>query len=101
VVAGIATALRVGALSADAVAVEARKSAQADDAAAESGSADGRTRPAGNPVQIPEDVASLTTQRRLTTLPIDTRPPPSVAAYDQLLRRHQPPPAAASQGDAS
>lgn len=28
------------------------------------------------------------TARRLTHLPTDTRPLPSVAVYDQLLRRH-------------
>ncbi|WP_436763128.1 hypothetical protein [Streptosporangium sp. V21-05] len=100
VVAGIATALSVGALSADVVAVEARKAAQADQA----GSAEPRhttpgSRPVGNPAEIPDDVASLT-QRRLTTLPVDSRPLPSVAAYDQLLRRRDRP-SAASQGDAS
>jgi transposase len=98
VVAGIATALRVGALSADAVAVEARKATQADETA-DTRPAHPGIPPVGQPVEIPDEVASLT-QRRLTTLPIDTRPPPSVAAYDQLLHR-QPPSAAASQGDAS
>ncbi|MBB5790383.1 hypothetical protein [Jiangella mangrovi] len=76
-VAGIATALRAGALTPDAVAVEARKAAEQDaitddhGAAADAGSS-------------PAPVTSLT-QRRLTTpLPADTRPPPSVAAYYQL-----------------
>jgi hypothetical protein len=102
VVAGIAAALQAGALTADAVAVEARKAAQADhqDQADASGS---------TVRQAPADpglgqVASLT-QRRLAALPLppDTRPLPSVAAYDQLLRRPPRAPAARptshSQGD--
>ena len=83
VVAGIAAALAAGALTADAVAVEARKAAQADSGG------DTITGPDAPPAVPP--VTSLT-QRRLAALPPDTRPLPSVAAYDQLLRR--PPPAA-------
>ena len=50
------------------------------------------------PAAVPP-VTSLTL-RRLAALPPDTRPLPSVAAYDQLLRR--PPRAATpSQGDQS
>jgi transposase len=83
VVAGIAAALTVGALTADAVALEARKAAQSD----------GDPVPGPIPPQ-PERLAwldepavvSLTT-RRLAQLPPDTRPLPSVAVYDQLLRR--------------
>uniref|UniRef100_UPI003983B969 hypothetical protein n=1 Tax=Enemella evansiae TaxID=2016499 RepID=UPI003983B969 len=77
VVTGIAAALRAGALTADAVALEARKAAaspedpQQTDAPARSG-----------------PVASLT-EHRLTHLPRDERPLPSVDAYDALLtRRH-------------
>ena len=86
VVAGIAAALAAGALTADAVAVEARKAAQAGDG--------GTARPDTPPPAPP--VTSLT-QRRLAALPPDTRPLPSVAAYDQLLHRtpRAPPP---SQG---
>ncbi len=76
VVAGIAGALAAGALTSDAVAVEARKAAQTDPTPA----ADS----AGGPA-LPQ-LTSLTA-RRLAALPADTRPPPSVAAYDQLLRR--------------
>ena len=88
-VAGIAAALAAGALTADAVAVEARKAAQA--------SSGETARPDEPPA--PPPVTSLT-QRRLAALPADTRPLPSVAAYDQLLRRtpRAPPP---SQGDPS
>ncbi|MEV4225475.1 IS21 family transposase [Nonomuraea sp. NPDC049725] len=98
VVAGIATALKVGALTADAVAVEARKAAHGDP---QPTTVEPGARPIGTPVQLPEDIASLT-QRRLATLPVDTRPLPSVAAYDELLpsRRALAPPAT-SQGDAS
>ncbi|WP_220447565.1 hypothetical protein [Nonomuraea diastatica] len=75
----LAAALRAGALTADAVALEARKAA--DEATGQPGqpgqSADSATSPT---------VASLTA-RRLEKLPPDTRPLPSVAAYDQLLRR--------------
>ena len=76
VVAGIAAALAAGAVTADAVAVEARKAAQA-------GSGETACPPAP-PAPLP--VTSLT-QRRLAALPADARPLPSVAAYDQLLRR--------------
>jgi hypothetical protein len=87
VVAGLATALGVGALTADAVALEARKAADADDVSAadpphEFAPADV---PAG---QAPARVTSLTA-RRLAHLPLDTRPLPSVAVYDQLLRRRR------------
>jgi hypothetical protein len=71
------------------LAVEARKAAQADS---------GGTAVADMPPAVPP-VTSLT-QRRLAALPPGTRPLPSVAAYDQLLRR--PPRAPSpSQGDRS
>jgi len=76
VIVGLATALRVGALTADAVALEARKAA------------DGEPLPTpalDTPEQDVPALASLTL-RRLAQLPPDTRPLPSVAAYDQLLR---------------
>jgi len=90
VVAGIAAALRAGAMTADVVAMEARKAADASppDAAAQ-------------PEEIPRPspVASLT-ERRLAAPPSVPRPLPSVAAYDQLLRRPRPPATRpASQGD--
>jgi transposase len=75
VVAGLAAALRAGALTADAVALEARKAAD---------EAGGQPARAGTPA-FPPAVTSLTA-RRLDKLPPDTRPLPSVAAYDQLLR---------------
>jgi transposase len=78
VVAGMATAVRSGALTADAVALEARKAAETDDHMV--------AQPPASPGQTA--VASLT-QRRLTHLPADIRPLPSVAAYDQLLRRNR------------
>jgi transposase len=81
VIAGITAALSVGAHTAEVVAVEARKAAQA-----------GKTDP--GPVGPPPEtedpalgaqVTSLTL-RRLAALPPDTRPLPTVDAYDQLLR---------------
>jgi hypothetical protein len=78
VVAGLAAALRAGALTADAVALQARKFAETDD---HPHTVDEPARPVGNVVSL--------TERRLAQLPADTRPAPSVAAYDQLLRhRH-------------
>ena len=78
VVAGLAAALRAGALTADAVALEAREAADEAD-----GQPAPDTAPAGPPA-----VTSLTA-RRLDKLPPDVRPLPSVAAYDKLLRRHR------------
>lgn len=74
--AGLATTIRAGALTSDAVALEARKAAEADRGAGSGSSA--------TPARW-APVTSLT-QRRLADLPADTRPVPSVAAYDQLLR---------------
>jgi hypothetical protein len=86
VLAGITAALSVGALTADAVAVEARKATQ--DSAGQTGD----TAVAGGRADPVPPVTSLTA-RRLATLPPDTRPLPSVAAYDQLLRRSRQHPA--------
>jgi transposase len=76
VLAGISAALTVGSVNTDVVAVEARKAAQVrgiDISPLESA-------PAGTA----SPVISLT-QRRLSELPADDRPSPSVAAYDDLL----------------
>ena len=81
VVAGLAAALQAGALTADAVALEARKAADESDS--------GPSAPQASPAPPPA-VASLTA-RRLEKLSADTRPLPSVAAYDQLLRRNRTP----------
>ncbi|MFI6900581.1 hypothetical protein ACIBKY_04940 [Nonomuraea sp. NPDC050394] len=95
VVAGIAAALTVGALSADVVALEARKIAQADEP------------PASDPPEPrPEHLAWLDepavvslTSKRLAQLPPDTRPLPSAAVYDQLLRRRSSGAQPASEGE--
>jgi hypothetical protein len=84
VIAGIGAALSVGAHTADVVAVEARKVAQARD-----GSSDGPAEPARPVPATPAQVTSLTL-RRLAELPPDTRPLPTVDAYDQLLRHPRP-----------
>ena len=72
VVAGITAALTVGAVSPDVVALETRKHAQQ------------HATPTGtDPVVVSlqaRRLADLTDQ-----LPLDLRPPPSVAAYDSLL----------------
>lgn len=89
VVAGLAAALRSGALTADAVALEARKAVDGDtDTCADNvhTSAAGQTVTAA----ATSAVTSLT-QRRLAHLPADTRPLPSVAAYDQLLPSRRTP----------
>lgn len=82
VVAGLATALRAGALTADAVALEARKAAQTEDEPPIGASVP------TTPGQAPATVTSLH-EWRLAHLPPDTRPLPSVTLYDQLLRRRR------------
>jgi len=83
VVAGITAALTVGAVTADVVAVEARRHEALT----------GSDRPAVEQARGPERRVVSLTQRRLADpatviagLPHDTRPLPSVDAYDQLLR---------------
>lgn len=104
VVAGLTAALQVGAVTADVVAVEARRHA------ATGGSESGRHRVARTAQREQEDgqptrtrVISLT-QRRLADpatviagLPADRRPLPSVAGYDELLTRRTTPPATATE----
>ena len=83
VVAGLHAALRAGALTADAVALEARKAADTDVPTTPTIAADTSVDPA-------DARSGPSTQRRLSHLPPDTRPLPSSTSYDQLLRR--PPP---------
>ncbi len=89
-VAGLATALRAGALTADAVALEARKAAQAEDEP---------------PAALPAGASGSATvtflhEWRLAHLPPDTRPLPSVTPYDQLLRRRRASGGAHPEGEA-
>jgi hypothetical protein len=88
VIAGISAALRVGAVSADVVAVEARRQAAEHQGSPES------DRHHGARGELSEQQVVSLTQRRLTDpaaviagLPADSRPLPSVAAYDELLAR--------------
>jgi transposase len=81
VIAGIEAALSVGAHAADVVAVEARRAADARAAAPAPQDGDGQ----GRLPAVPQ-VTSLTL-RRLAALPADSRPLPTVSAYDQLLTR--------------
>jgi transposase len=71
---GISAALTVGSVSADVVAVEARKSAQRR----------GIQPPPVQVIQRSRQLVSLT-ERRLAELPGDDRPLPSVEVYDDLL----------------
>jgi hypothetical protein len=95
VIAGITIALHAGATSADVVAMEARRAQQVS-----------RSAPAASdsePVATAQEqrrVMSLT-ERRLASLPPDSRPLPSVAHYDQLLRRRAAGPASPQQGEVS
>lgn len=89
VIAGIEAALTVGAVTADVVAVEARRHAASTNDTGGSGSARHLVARRGSGEQR---VVSLT-QRRLTDpaaviagLPADSRPAPTVDHYDQLLR---------------
>ncbi|MGI5347295.1 hypothetical protein ACQEU8_03770 [Streptomyces sp. CA-250714] len=77
VVNGLAAAHRAGALTADAVALEARKAAQGE--TTETSARTGAPRD--------ESSATVTSDWKLSHLPPDTRPLPSVAHYDQLLRQ--------------
>lgn len=81
VVAGLAAALRAGAMTADAVALEARKAAQAEIEPV----------PVAGPLIPGSSPATVTSlhEWRLAHLPADTRPLPSVTPYDQLLRRRR------------
>ena len=90
VVSGLEAALQIGAVTADVVAVEARRAA---------GTTMARPKSADVAAPVERRVVSLT-QRRLTDpaaviagLPADTRPAPSVTGYDELiaLSRHTRP----------
>lgn len=93
--AGITAALHVGAVSADVVAVEARRHA----ASVPTGGAGSDRHPDAHAEVKVQRVVSLT-QRRLMDpaaviagLPPDTRPVPSVGAYDELLAKRTEHPA--------
>jgi hypothetical protein len=78
VVAGLTAAVSVGATSADVVAVEARKAAQARGVPAQ---------PAAQPpTPTSRDRVASLTERRLRDLPADDRPLPTMAKYDDLLQ---------------
>jgi hypothetical protein len=91
VTAGITAALSVGAVTADVVAIESRRATKP--------AGSNRDRYRGAHGQVREQRVVSLTQRRLTDpaaviagLPPDTRPLPSVAAYDELLPRRRTPP---------
>ncbi|MFC4949235.1 IS21 family transposase [Pseudonocardia sp. GCM10023141] len=86
VLAGIAAALAAGSVSADVVAIEARKHAITSAEAGEPAVA-----PSAAPQRSRASVVTLGA-RRQAALPADARPAPSVADYDQLLAHRQPRP---------
>ncbi|MFD0021673.1 hypothetical protein [Streptomyces sp. NPDC058382] len=81
VVAGLAAAYRAGALTADAVALEARKAAEGETAEP--------PLPVWpvDPAYGPAATVTHLSDWKLSHLPPDDRPLPSVAHYDQLLHR--------------
>lgn len=88
VVAGLATAYRAGALTADAVALEARKLAESDGEhepppPARTRAVSRERQPAGAPVTFLADW-------KLSHLPPDDRPLPSMSRYDQRLKQPRP-----------
>lgn len=98
--AGIAAALSVGAVSADVVAVEARRHAASVPAVTAGGSGSDRHPVARVEVKV-QRVVSLT-QRRLMDpaaviagVPQDKRPLPTIAIYDELLAKRTQTPASA------
>jgi transposase len=85
VIMGIQAALSVGSFNVDVVAVEARKAADLRQRQTQpAGQAGKPTAEPGRPMTGPQ-VTSLTL-KRISELPADERPLPTVDAYDQLLR---------------
>ena len=82
VLAGLKAALDAGALTADAVALEARKLADQQH--------DEHEAPPDPTADAPPTVRSLTERRLRTQLREDSRPVPSVDKYAQLLRSRHP-----------
>lgn len=93
---GLAAALRAGALTADAVALEARKHDENADDAADDTATDHPTPLMGGDGAHGQGetpaVRSLTERRLRAHIPADTRPLPSVDKYDQLLPSRRDPP---------
>ena len=89
VIAGITSALSVGAISPDVVAVEARRHATTHTPTPAIPTRRGTV--VNLPPRRPTDPHQV-----IAHLPEDTRPLPTVTAYDELLRRRQPDPTPAS-----
>ncbi|CAM3612369.1 hypothetical protein GCM10009762_09280 [Dermacoccus barathri] len=89
VIAGITSALSVGAISPDVVAVEARRHATRHTPIPTTPTRRGTV--VNLPPRRPTDPHQV-----IAHLPEDTRPLPTVTAYDELLRRRQPDPASAT-----
>ena len=84
VFAGITAALQAGSVSADVVAIEARKAAAAIGSTVDSTTLTASGKPAV-PRRSPSRLVTLPARSNARQLPADTRPAPSVADYDQLL----------------
>jgi hypothetical protein len=102
VLAGIRAALNAGSVSADVVAIEARKhTATATDAADTATDASATDEPTA-PQRSRAAVVTLGARRQAASwagLPADARPAPSVRDYDQLLtRRRSSPPTSGPEG---
>lgn len=78
-IAGIRATLEAGSVSPDVVAIESRKHAAAAGDATDAAAGELR------PQRSRSKVVSLPERRRSGELPPDSRPVPSVEAYDQLL----------------
>lgn len=97
VVAGLAAALRVGALTADAVALEARIVADPDQPRGQRSPEAADATPHSPTSDMPTPTITSLTKRRIRTvaLPPDDRPLPNVAKYGDLLpsrrQAHRPP----------
>jgi hypothetical protein len=84
VLAGITAALQAGSVSADVVAIEARKAAATIGSTVDSATLTADGKPAV-PRRSPSRLVTLPARRNARQLPADTRATPSVADYDQLL----------------
>ncbi|MCT9081323.1 hypothetical protein [Streptomyces fulvoviolaceus] len=84
-------------MTADAVALEARKAAEADELAASAPAHISLPEPPGRQ----RAKVTFLSDWRMAHLPADARPLPSVAPYDQLLRHRRPGGAPVAEGEAT
>jgi hypothetical protein len=99
VLAGIRAALAAGAVSADAVAIEARKASVATVSGAGGGTAPTDAPATAHAPQRSRAAVVTLGARRQAALPLDGRPAPSVRDYDQLLTHRADTPGANTTGE--